>query len=129
MYAISVIETDEAQNGCHRHAESKGLLRGQTWTSAVESDSPGNRDDHNWWVSLTTEGGTSIVLSTAHENMKPGTMSLYFASPDIAAAHKELSTKGARANEVKDDLYGPGSGVKWFNVDDPDGNQVFLVQA
>jgi catechol 2,3-dioxygenase-like lactoylglutathione lyase family enzyme len=94
----------------------------------VESDY--RRDDHNWWVSLTpTEGGPSIVLSTTHENMKPGTMSLYFASSDIAAAHKELSTKGAKANEVKDDLYGPGSGVKWFNVDDPDGNQVFLVQA
>jgi catechol 2,3-dioxygenase-like lactoylglutathione lyase family enzyme len=94
----------------------------------VESDY--RRDDHNWWVSLTpTEGGPSIVLSTTHENMKPGTMSLYFTSSDIAAAHKELSTKGAKANEVKDDLYGPGSGVKWFNLDDPDGNQVFLVQA
>ena len=94
----------------------------------VESDY--RRDDHNWWVSLTpTEGGPSIVLSTTHENMKPGTMSLYFASSDIAAAHKELSTKGAKANEVKDDLYGPGSGVKWFNLADPDGNQVFLVQA
>jgi catechol 2,3-dioxygenase-like lactoylglutathione lyase family enzyme len=94
----------------------------------VESDY--RRDDHNWWVSLTpTEGGPSIVLSTTHENMKPGTMSLYFASSDIAAAHEELSTKGAKANEVKDDLYGPGSGVKWFNLDDPDGNQVFLVQA
>jgi catechol 2,3-dioxygenase-like lactoylglutathione lyase family enzyme len=94
----------------------------------VESDY--RRDDHNWWVSLTpTEGGPSIVLSTTHENMKPGTMSLYFTSSDIAAAHKELSTRGAKANEVKDDLYGPGSGVKWFNLDDPDGNQVFLVQA
>ena len=94
----------------------------------VESDY--RRDDHNWWVSLTpTEGGPSIVLSTTHENMKPGTMSLYFTSSDIAAAHKELCTKGAKANEVKDDLYGPGSGVKWFNLDDPDGNQVFLVQA
>jgi hypothetical protein len=47
----------------------------------------------------------------------------------FAAAHDELSAKGARVNEVKDDLYGPGSGVKWFNVEDPDHNQVFLVQA
>jgi predicted enzyme related to lactoylglutathione lyase len=94
----------------------------------VESDY--RRDEHNWWVSLTpTEAGPSIVLSTAHENMKPGTMSLYFASSDVAAAHKELSAKGAKVNEVRDDLYGPGSGVKWFNLDDPDSNQVFLVQA
>src|ERR1700679_3019123 len=33
------------------------------------------RDEHNWWVSLTLpENGASIVLTTAHENMKPGTM-------------------------------------------------------
>jgi len=95
----------------------------------LKAESDHRRDDHNWWVSLTTEGGTSIVLSTAHENMKPGTMSLYFASPDVTAAHKELSAKGARVNEVKDDLYGPGSGVKWFNLEDPDRNQVFLVQG
>ncbi len=94
----------------------------------VESDY--RRDDHNWWVSVTpAEGGPSIVLSTTHENMKPGTMSLYFASTDVAAAHKELSAKGAKVNEVKDDLYGPGSGVKWFNLDDTEGNKVFLVQA
>jgi catechol 2,3-dioxygenase-like lactoylglutathione lyase family enzyme len=94
----------------------------------VESDY--RRDDHNWWVSLTpNDDGTSIVLTTAFENMKPGTMSIYFASKDVAAAHKDLSAKGAQVNEVRDDLYGPGSGVKWFNLEDPDGNQVFLVQA
>jgi catechol 2,3-dioxygenase-like lactoylglutathione lyase family enzyme len=94
----------------------------------VETDY--RRDEHNWWVSLILpESGASIVLTTAHENMKPGTMSLYFASSDVAGAHGELSAKGAKVNEVKDDLYGPGSGVKWFNLEDPDGNQVFLVQA
>jgi catechol 2,3-dioxygenase-like lactoylglutathione lyase family enzyme len=88
------------------------------------------KDDHNWWVSFTLpEGGPSITLTTAHENMNPGTMKLYFATSDIAASHKELSAKGAIVNEVKDDLYGPGSGVKWFNVEDPDGNQVLLVQG
>ena len=88
------------------------------------------KDDDNWWVSLTfPEGGSSITLTTAHENMKPGTMKLYFATSDIAAAHKELSAKGAKVNEVKDDLFGPGSGVKWSNLEDPDGNQVLLVQA
>ncbi|MGA2599342.1 MAG: glyoxalase superfamily protein [Bryobacteraceae bacterium] len=88
------------------------------------------RDDHNWWVSLTLpQDGASIVLTTAHENMQPGTMSLYFSTSDVAAAHKELSAKGAKVSDVKDDLYGPGSGVKWFNLEDPDANQVFLVQA
>jgi catechol 2,3-dioxygenase-like lactoylglutathione lyase family enzyme len=86
-------------------------------------------DDH-WWVALTfPEGGGSIILTTAHENMKPGTMKLYFATSDIAAAHAQLSARGATVNEVKDDLFGPGSGVKWFSLEDPDGNQVLLVQA
>ena len=94
----------------------------------VETDY--RRDEHNWWVSLTlTDGGASIVLTTAHENMRPGTMTLYFASSDVAAAHKELSAKGAKVNEVKGDLYGPGSDVRWFHLEDPDGNQVFLGQA
>jgi len=87
------------------------------------------RDDRNWWVSLTLPGSqASIVLTTAHENMKPGTMSLYFATSDVAAAHQEIGAKGAKVNDLKDDLYGPGSGVKWFHLEDPDCNQVFLVQ-
>ena len=88
------------------------------------------QDDNNWWVSLMfPEGGASITLTTHYENMKPGTMKLYFATSDVIAAHKELSEKSVKVNEVKDDLFGPGSGVKWFNLEDPDGNQVFLVQA
>jgi hypothetical protein len=51
------------------------------------------------------------------------------ATSDVAAAHKELSNKGVKVNEVKDDLFGPGSGVKWFNLGDPDGNEVLLAQA
>jgi len=88
------------------------------------------QDDNNWWVSLTLpEGGVTITLSTFHGNTKPGTINLYFATPDIAAAQKELSNKGVKVNEVKDDLFGPGSGVKWFEFGDPDGNQIKLVQA
>ena len=87
------------------------------------------RDDHNWWVALTLpQGGASLTLTTAHENMKPGTMNLYFASADVAAAHKELSAKGVSVTAVKDDLHGPGSGVKWFHLQDPDGNQIVLAQ-
>jgi predicted enzyme related to lactoylglutathione lyase len=87
-------------------------------------------DDRNWWVALTLPGdGTSMVLTTAHENMKPGTMSLYFANPDLAAAQKEIGTAGVKVSEIKNDLYGPGSGVKWLNIEDPEGNQVYLVQG
>jgi catechol 2,3-dioxygenase-like lactoylglutathione lyase family enzyme len=88
------------------------------------------KDNDSWWVSLSfPEGEACITLTTTQENMKPGTMKLYFASSDVAAAHKELGAKGAKVNEVKDDLFGPGSGVKWFNLEDPDGNQILLLQA
>ena len=88
------------------------------------------KDDDHGWVSVShPEGGASITLTTAHQNTKPGTMKLYFATSDVAAAHKELSVKSAKVGEVKNDLFGPGSGTKWFNLEDPDGNQVLLVQA
>jgi predicted enzyme related to lactoylglutathione lyase len=93
----------------------------------VTSDS--RMDDHNWWVGLALpEGGASVILTTAYENMKPGTMKMYFSTSDVEGAHRELSAKGVKVNDVTNDLFGPGSGVKWFSVQDPDGNQVMLVQ-
>ena len=73
-------------------------------------------------------GGVTITLTTFHENFRHGTMALYFASANVVAAQKELGDKGVKVNEVKDDLFGPGSGVKWFNFEDPDGNLVHLAQ-
>jgi catechol 2,3-dioxygenase-like lactoylglutathione lyase family enzyme len=90
------------------------------------------QNDDNWWVSLTLpEGGATITLARVsnHEPVKPGAISIYFATSDIAAAHKDLSDKGVKVNKIGDDLYGPGSGVKWFNLEDPDGNLVHLAQA
>jgi len=88
------------------------------------------KDDNHWWVSLSLpDGGNSITLTTSHENMKPGTMKLYLATSDISAAHRELGEKGVSLHPIKDDLYGPGSGVKWLHLEDPDRNQVLLVQA
>ena len=91
------------------------------------------RSDDNWWVTLTLPGGgASITLartSAVNKTTEPGTLSFYFSTSDIAASHEALSEKGAQPNEVKDDLYGPGSGVKWFNLNDPDGNQVLVAQT
>ncbi len=89
------------------------------------------QDDNNWWVSLTPpEGGVTITLTTNYENlMKPGTLKVYFTASSVEASHKELSEKGARPEEIKTDLFGPGSGVKWFSVADPDGNQLLIAQV
>jgi catechol 2,3-dioxygenase-like lactoylglutathione lyase family enzyme len=88
----------------------------------------GQGDQH--WVTLSLPGGgASLTLSTLHGNMKPGTMRLYLATLNIEAAYNDLKAKDVKVNEVKDDLYGPGSGVKWFDLRDPDGNLWQVVQS
>jgi catechol 2,3-dioxygenase-like lactoylglutathione lyase family enzyme len=87
------------------------------------------QDDDHWWVSVApTSSGTSITLTTLKEDKQPGTITLWLATSDIAAAHKGLSGKGIKLADIKDDLYGPGSGVKWFSVNDPDGNLIHIVE-
>ena len=91
------------------------------------------QNDDNWWVKLTfPSGGASITLArsstTSNEPPKPGTVGFYLSTSDIAAAHKELNEKGVKLSEVRNDLYGPGSGVKFFQLQDPDGNQVTFAQ-
>jgi catechol 2,3-dioxygenase-like lactoylglutathione lyase family enzyme len=91
------------------------------------------QNDDNWWVTLTLPGGgASITLArsstTSNEPPKPGTLGFYLSTSDIAAAHKELSEKGVNPSEIQDNLYGPGSGVKFFQLQDPDGNQVTFAQ-
>ena len=90
-------------------------------------------NDDNWWVTLTLPGGgASITLArsstTSNEPLKSGTLGFYLSTSDIAAAHKEFTEKGVNPGEVRDDLYGPGSGVKFFQLQDPDGNQVTFAQ-
>ena len=87
-----------------------------------------SKGGQRWVTILPPGGGTSITLSTYFGNLKPGTMQLYLSTLDIQAAYKELSAKGAKVNEIKDDLFGPGSGVKWFSLPDPDGNQWLVWQ-
>ena len=88
------------------------------------------QDDDNWWVALDSpEGGVTITLTAGRENLQPGTMKMYFATSDITAAHKALSDKGVKVNDVKDNLFGPGSGAKWFDLEDPDGNHILVTEA
>jgi len=96
----------------------------------LEVTSDYRQDDNHWWVAFNLpENGVTITLSTFHENVKPGAMKLWFGTSDITAAHKDLSDKGIQVSKVADNLHGPGSGVKWFKFQDPDGNQIILEQA
>lgn len=78
------------------------------------------------WVSLELPGGgVSLNLSTMHENMKPGTMKLYFSTADIEESFSDLKNKKINPiNEITNDSWG-----KWFNVSDPDGNNIMIVQS
>jgi len=95
----------------------------------LKVDKDYRQDDDNWYVTVVLpEGGVTITLTTNKGDLKPGMMQLYFATSDITAAHKELHNKGVKVSEVQDDLYGPGSGVKFINFEDPEGNAVLLAQ-
>jgi catechol 2,3-dioxygenase-like lactoylglutathione lyase family enzyme len=119
---VSVVVSD-MKKAKEFYAEKLGL--------AVATDY--RRNDNNWWVTLTFPGGgASITLarsSTTHnEPPKPDTLSFYFSTSDIAAAHQALNEKGVTTSEVQDDLYGKGTGVKFFQLKDPDGNLVTFAQ-
>jgi catechol 2,3-dioxygenase-like lactoylglutathione lyase family enzyme len=90
----------------------------------------GKGDAH--WVNVSLpDGGGTLTLTTYLDNqLQPGTMSLYFATPDIQQAFAELTAKGVTpTDQISDDLYGPGSGVKWFRFTDPDGNVLTIAQS
>ena len=90
----------------------------------------GQGDKH--WVSLSfPDGGVTLTLTTyLGEHLQPGTMSLYVGTPDIQQAYDELTATDVEpASEISDDLYGPGSAVKWFRVTDPDGNTLTIAQS
>ncbi len=99
-------------------------------TLGLEVTADYRQDDDNWWVSLRLpEGGVEITLTTHQGHMKPGAITMYFGTADIDAAHKDLSDKNVHVSEVKDDLHGPGSGVKFFTFDDVDGNLIHIEQV
>src|SRR5215213_5598582 len=91
------------------------------------------QNDDNWWVTLILPGGgASITLArsstTSNEPPQPGTLGFYLSTSDIEAAHTELNERGIKTGEVRDNLYGPGSGVKFIQFKDPDGNSVTIAQ-
>ena len=48
--------------------------------------------------------------------------------PGRCAERLRDTSKHDGASQIADDLYGPGSGVKWFSVDDPENNHWVIVQ-
>src|SRR5215216_6970555 len=119
---VSVVVSD-MQKAKEFYAEKLGL--------EVATDY--RQNDDNWWVTLILPGGgASLTLArsstTSNEPPRPGTVGFYLSTSDIAAAHKELNEKGVKTGEIRDNLYGPGSGVKFIQFQDLDGNSVTFAQ-
>ena len=88
------------------------------------------QSDEAWWVSLALpEGGVTVTLTTfGQEHMTKGIQVLYFGTKDLETAHKEFAAKGVEVTDIKNDLHGPGSNVKFFQLHDPDGNLIHVEQ-
>jgi catechol 2,3-dioxygenase-like lactoylglutathione lyase family enzyme len=87
--------------------------------------------DHHWVSLSVPEGGVTLTLTTyLGDQLKPGSMSLYIGTSDIQKAYDAVTAKGVQPTApIGDDLYGPGSGVKWFTLADPSGNTLTIVQS
>jgi len=105
--------------------QSKAFYTGKLGFTATKDYGGGG---YRWVTVVPPGGGARITLSAYFGNLKPGTMQLYLSTPDIQLAYNTLRTEGVKVTEIKDNLYGPGSGTKWFSLDDPDGNQWLIWQ-
>lgn len=85
--------------------------------------------ERHWVTFALPGGGATLTVSTMHEHMQPGTMTLYLSTSTLEATYQELKARGVEVSEVQDDLYGPRSGVKWFDLRDPDGNRWLVAQS
>lgn len=91
------------------------------FTTASDYEQEGGR-----WVTLVPAGGgTTITLSSYPEDVAPAPMTIHLSTSDADAAYAEVKAKGGSPNdEVRDDAWG-----KWFSIDDPSGNQWYVVEA
>ncbi len=107
-------------------AKSKAFYAEQLgWTVTTDF----GHGDHHWVGLKLPGGGAELTLSTMHGKMIPGALRYYLSTADVEAKHDEFKAKGVEVSEVQNDLYGPGSGVKWFSLSDPDGNEWLVAQA
>jgi|SRR5579859_1851313 len=107
-------------------AKAKAFYAEQLGWSVTQDYGEGDRH----WVTLELPGGgATLTLSTMHGKLEPGAITLYLATSTLEATYDQLKAKGVQLNDIKDDLYGPGSGVKWFNLHDPDSNRWLVVQS
>ncbi|GLY30398.1 VOC family protein [Kineosporia sp. NBRC 101731] len=77
------------------------------------------------WLQLgTTTGDTTVVLANwTVGGLEPGVMHMSVAADDVKALHKSLALKNFDPSPIFDAPFG-----SFFNVNDPDGNGVMVVE-
>src|SRR5215472_1262183 len=80
-------------------AKAKAFYAEQLGWSVTQDYGQG---EHHWVSLELPGGGAKLTLSTMHQHMKPGTMSLYVSTSDIEAAHSQLKARGVDTNDIKD---------------------------
>ncbi len=91
------------------------------FTTASDYEQEGGR-----WVTLVPAGGgTTITLSNYPGEVAPAPLTIHLSTADADAAFAEVKANGGTPNnDVSDDSWG-----KWFSINDPSGNQWYVVQA
>jgi|GEM_PF-2089043 catechol 2,3-dioxygenase-like lactoylglutathione lyase family enzyme len=88
-----------------------------------------SKDGQRWVTLQLPGGGTTITLSTVMENLKPGTITLYFKTADVEAVWSAVKDKELKVTQEPTKQAWPGSPwAAWFGLVDPDGNGVLVVQ-
>lgn len=103
-------------------SESKSFFTGILgFTELSDYEQEGGR-----WVTLAPAGGgTTITISSHPEDAAPAPLTIHLSTANADAAYAEVKDKGGKPNdEVRDDAWG-----KWFSIDDPSGNQWYVVEA
>lgn len=90
-----------------------------------------NKYGNNHFIKMNVPGGSAINLIKENpdypDGLKPGVMKLYLFSSDIEQTYNDLKAKNIKLNtEIQEQQW--DKPIKQFDLNDPDGNQWFVVQ-
>ena len=91
----------------------------------LRADQSFGEDGENRWVEVAPPGSTARVALNPPMNSEPGGSTIGVESTDVRAEHARLSQIGVA---VDDFMEAPGAPLM-FHLADPDGNNLWVVEA
>lgn len=91
----------------------------------IMGESEAGNQSGNRWISIEPPGGgPAFTLTTWFKDIIPGHMKLSLSTSDVDKTYHELKEKGLKPNdEISDAPWG-----RWFSINDPEGNNLLIVQ-